>query len=321
MDFRSALIDIALVRTDGETQVRETLDQEYVTELLALWEDNRNRDLPPVVIYRDEDGSHWLADGFHRHAAAMRAESDSILAEVRHGSLDMARIYAAGANTRNGMRLSQGDKKRAILLADKSARASGKPMGVRELARLVGCSPEHVSNTLGGGVNSGQCSSCLDESPVHLRIKAELKADQFATDPEIAERVGCDKQVVGRVRSSLGEPARGKGLRTQAKIAEALERGLSNNGEIARALGLTREGVRKARELLVSKPDSRILPPSAPINPKREDPRGKAEVIQMRKPVERPDQWLADMMSAWQRGNAQQRAAFLDAIKAEELAG
>jgi hypothetical protein len=71
---------------------------------------------PPVVVFVDPKGAHWLADGFHRCAGAELAGLAEVAADVRQGSRKDALLYAASANASHGLRRTNADKRRAVLL-------------------------------------------------------------------------------------------------------------------------------------------------------------------------------------------------------------
>lgn len=71
---------------------------------------------PPVVVFADQKGVHWLADGFHRCAGAELAGLGEVAADVRQGSRKDALLYAASANGSHGLRRTNADKRRAVLL-------------------------------------------------------------------------------------------------------------------------------------------------------------------------------------------------------------
>lgn len=71
---------------------------------------------PPVVVFTDTKGVHWLADGFHRTEAAELAGLAEIAAERRTGSRKDALLYAASANSSHGLRRTTADKRRSIEL-------------------------------------------------------------------------------------------------------------------------------------------------------------------------------------------------------------
>src|SRR5437764_270221 len=73
-----------LIRKDGGTQLREKMDEETVARYAELMRGGVK--LPAVVVFHD--GEHyWLAEGFHRDAAAGRAGRTEIEADVRRGTL------------------------------------------------------------------------------------------------------------------------------------------------------------------------------------------------------------------------------------------
>jgi hypothetical protein len=52
------LLALEKVQTDGGTHMRVEVDQFYVDELSAHIQGGER--LPPVVVFRDEEGDHWL---------------------------------------------------------------------------------------------------------------------------------------------------------------------------------------------------------------------------------------------------------------------
>jgi hypothetical protein len=77
---------------------------------------------PPVVLFVDPKGVHHLADGYHRCAAAEAAGLTEIAAEVRQGTRKDALLYAVGANASHGLKRTNADRRKAVmlLLADAS---------------------------------------------------------------------------------------------------------------------------------------------------------------------------------------------------------
>jgi ParB-like chromosome segregation protein Spo0J len=108
MDIRDVpLEDIIL---DSKLYLRDHLDQDTVERYADAW----NR-LPPVVIY-EVRGRWLLADGFHRHAAAVMLKLKKVPAEIRKGTMDEALDFVAGANLFHGLPLSRAERRRAIEL-------------------------------------------------------------------------------------------------------------------------------------------------------------------------------------------------------------
>jgi hypothetical protein len=100
------------IRTDGGTQARAGLDEPTITEYAGAMEDGAT--FPPVVVFHDGD-DYWLADGFHRVAAAGRAGLKKFPVEVRPGTQRDALLFACGANYAHGLRRTQEDKRQAVL--------------------------------------------------------------------------------------------------------------------------------------------------------------------------------------------------------------
>jgi ParB-like chromosome segregation protein Spo0J len=69
---------------------------------------------PPVVVFKDSKGVHWLADGFHRVAAAELAGVAEIAVDVRDGDRKAALLHAASANSDHGLRRTLADKRAAV---------------------------------------------------------------------------------------------------------------------------------------------------------------------------------------------------------------
>jgi hypothetical protein len=104
---------IALIRTDGGTQPRATIDRLTVAEYAK---DMRSGDLfPPVLVFYD-GSDYWLADGFHRLLAAQSLELPAIAVDIRRGTRRDAILYSVGANAHHGLRRSHTDKRRAVLM-------------------------------------------------------------------------------------------------------------------------------------------------------------------------------------------------------------
>lgn len=141
---RLALDDL---RLDGGTQVRAQIDagtaEDYAAALLA------GQLLPPVTVVYD-GAAYWLADGFHRVAAAQLAGFSDITASVRHGTRRDAVLFACGANASHGLRRTNADKRRAVetLLRD----PEWCQWSDREIARRCGVSQPLVTNLRTGAL-------------------------------------------------------------------------------------------------------------------------------------------------------------------------
>lgn len=120
------LVEIAKVRTDGDTQPRVSMDPEVVEEYAARMKQDRftqevldpeGQSFPPAIVYIDDDESMWLADGFHRLSAAERAGFTTFQATIHRGTQTDALVASLGANATHGKRRTNADKRRAVARA------------------------------------------------------------------------------------------------------------------------------------------------------------------------------------------------------------
>ena len=100
-----------LIHIDDNIQPRAQIDQatvaDYRDAMLA------GQTFPAVTVFHDGT-TRWLADGFHRVAAAEAAGLTELPTEVRDGSRRDAILFAAGANATHGLRRTNADKRRAV---------------------------------------------------------------------------------------------------------------------------------------------------------------------------------------------------------------
>ena len=135
------------IHTDPDVQVRARMDEEAVEEYAERMREGDT--FPPVTVFND--GVHrWLADGFHRLAAARHAGLETISAKVKAGGRRDAIKYALGANLCHGLRRTNADKRRAVEIALKEFVDSSD----RQIAELCG-----VGNQLVGDVRRQVCES------------------------------------------------------------------------------------------------------------------------------------------------------------------
>jgi hypothetical protein len=105
-------LNINKIRRDAGLQPRAAIDQATVDDYA---DDLRAGTLfPPVTVYYDGT-SYWLADGFHRVAAAIAAGLKSIHADVKQGDKRDAILFSVGVNTTHGLRRTNEDKRRAVM--------------------------------------------------------------------------------------------------------------------------------------------------------------------------------------------------------------
>ncbi len=135
MELRELPVDDLVL--DSTLNLRDHLDQEAVERYDEAWER-----MPPVTVFEVE-GRWLLADGFHRHASAVRRERRTIAAEVHVGTFSDALEFAATANLSHGVPLTRVERRRVVetklrIHPDWSDRRLSDEMGIgREMIARV----------------------------------------------------------------------------------------------------------------------------------------------------------------------------------------
>ena len=101
------------IRADESTQSREGIYSGIVEEYAERID--AGEEFPPLVVFYD-GASYWLADGFHRLLAYRKLGRKDVICEVREGTKRDAILYGVGANANHGVRRSNADKRRAVMM-------------------------------------------------------------------------------------------------------------------------------------------------------------------------------------------------------------
>ena len=125
-----SLIKLSDVAADDDLQPRVKIDAEVVEEYASAMQ--RGISFPPIIVFSDGE-KNWLADGYHRYYAAKKAGLDCLAAEFRTGTKTDALKFALSANATHGLKRSQADKKRVVLMALKEF----GELSDRDIGRLV----------------------------------------------------------------------------------------------------------------------------------------------------------------------------------------
>jgi len=132
--MNNQLLDMSIIRIDGDTQPRTAINpgivQEYAEAMQA------GAEFPAVTVVHD-GAAYWLVDGFHRFFAHQRLNRQQIKAEVIAGELKDARWLSVAANKTHGLRRTNEDKAKAVVRAlrlrpDLSNPAIAEHVGVSE---------------------------------------------------------------------------------------------------------------------------------------------------------------------------------------------
>jgi ParB-like nuclease domain len=106
MNIREVPLDDLVL--DPNLNLRDRLDDFTVERYADSWER-----LPPITVF-EIDGRLLIADGFHRHAAAVMMGKRTIAAEIRTGTFTEALDFVASVNLFHGLPLTRAERRRAV---------------------------------------------------------------------------------------------------------------------------------------------------------------------------------------------------------------
>jgi len=106
-------IRLEKIKVDGDLQVRDKINEDAVREYADVIRSGGK--MPPVTVFFDGKSYH-LADGWHRFFAHKQAAFAEIEAEVHDGTRRDAILFAVSANDKHGLRRTNADKRRSVLV-------------------------------------------------------------------------------------------------------------------------------------------------------------------------------------------------------------
>jgi uncharacterized ParB-like nuclease family protein len=130
-------LHLTQIVADPAMQGRISMNEDAVIEYADALKEGM--EFPPVLIM-DTGDQMLLYDGFHRLEAHKRANSETIACVIRPGTRSDAMWLAAAANAKHGVRRTNEDKRKSVMLA-----ISSRPdASLRELAKHCGVTHEMV---------------------------------------------------------------------------------------------------------------------------------------------------------------------------------
>jgi phage N-6-adenine-methyltransferase len=184
-------LKVSAIRMDGGTQMRESLDQATVERYAEHYTDGV--EFPSVVVFYDGQ-VYWLADGFHRVHAAIAAKLEAINADIRSGDRMAAIRYALSANAANGRPRSNGDMRRAYMVAVENKLC--KATDAKAIKELLQCSVQWARRLT---------QEVRDRAKAERDAKIQKLANEGMTQTEIANEVGVNQSTVQRAVADYAE--------------------------------------------------------------------------------------------------------------------
>jgi len=106
MDLRNVPLNDLIL--DPNLNLRDRLDDFTVERYADSWDR-----LPPITVY-EIDGKWLVADGFHRHAAAVMLGKRTMQVEIRVGTFTDALDFVSSVNLFHGLPLTRSERRRAV---------------------------------------------------------------------------------------------------------------------------------------------------------------------------------------------------------------
>lgn len=133
-------LNIDLIITDRGTQSRVEVNEPTVADYAQAVLDGDK--FPPIIVFHDGT-DYFLADGFHRYFAHLRAKRVSIFCEVKRGTARDAKRFGFGANNKNGLRPTIADRRKSV--TEMVEDLEWQDLSDREIARECGVSHTFVA--------------------------------------------------------------------------------------------------------------------------------------------------------------------------------
>lgn len=204
-------IKLSDITVDRKYQIRvNDHDEATVKEYQAIYKESPDSMEPIVCVLID--GVLYLAAGFQRHKSAGQAGRKTIRARVIEGDEKTAFRESLSSN-KHGLKLSSGDKKKAIRIARKTF--PGLPN--TEIARMIGCVESYVRKVVKedtqGRTGANPSDTDKDEQPNPKEKKKKTPSEKARNKSDgslgIGKELSEEVDVSGNHASSDGRPCNG----------------------------------------------------------------------------------------------------------------
>jgi ElaB/YqjD/DUF883 family membrane-anchored ribosome-binding protein len=188
-------IKLEKIKVDGDLQVRDKINEDAVREYAEVIRSGGK--MPPVTVFFDGKSYH-LADGWHRYFGHKQAAFPEIEAEIHDGTRRDAILFALSANDKHGLRRTNADKRRSVLVIledfewsewnnTKIAEVCGVSATFVDKIRKEMNTPEPViRKVIRGGVeyemNTSKMGRMVEYTPIPPMDEKEQKIEEMATE-------------------------------------------------------------------------------------------------------------------------------------------
>ena len=212
MNIREVPLDDLVL--DPNLNLRDRLDDFTVERYADSWER-----LPPITVYEVEDRL-LIADGFHRHAAAVMLGKRTMPAEIRVGTFTEALDFVASVNLFHGLPLTRAERRRAVEVKLKLHH----DWSDRRMAEELAVSRELVAKIRRQLIESRQIPNLPGRvgSDGKLYTSAGLPKDQNERLPRDNKHAGADDEPSERGRKTMSSAAAPPVGRDQAEAPETI---------------------------------------------------------------------------------------------------
>jgi ParB-like chromosome segregation protein Spo0J len=178
------------ITVDSSLQGRCKLNQEVVDEYSEILREGGK--LPAITVFR-VGSRHYLVDGWHRYFAHKKAGLADVEVDIKDGTIRDATLYAVGANDDHGLRRTNDDKRKAVMMllddmewsewSDREIAKAAKVsfMTVGRVRKALGIQPEEVKAVINGKETKVKVERNND---VHEKIAEESFEDEITAEME-----------------------------------------------------------------------------------------------------------------------------------------
>jgi hypothetical protein len=175
------------IELDSSLQVRESLDQEVINDYSeALREGAR---FPAITVFR-VGTRNLLVDGWHRYYAHKKAGLADIEADIIEGSSRDATLCAIGANDSHGLRRSNNDKRKAVMmLLDDLEWAEWSDRKIAQVSKVSTMTVGRIRKSLGLQRDEVKAIVKGKETTVKVNRNDEFKPEPQELEEEISQEI------------------------------------------------------------------------------------------------------------------------------------